>query len=161
MEGKTTKPWQLVQWKKIRKEKLGDKCIQCDSTKQPLVLHHPIESPFYRRRGRKAFEEYLSCEKAVTFCKKCAFLWDVRGLKLCKRCKQHYHPFDFEYCFNCAKELGIVEPFKVAWCNKFNKTVYEIFGDEYECEMDQGGNCKDGCQFLDEKEIYRQKEIYW
>lgn len=33
---------------------------------------------------------YISLEDAVTFCKKCAFLWDVKNMDLCPKCKKEY-----------------------------------------------------------------------
>lgn len=199
----TTRPWQLVEWKTIRREKLGDHCLQCGSTKQPLVLHHLCQPPTFRMikalavrdlfkagissneiepppmiphyfcpechsgnvRARetikppwicnrchkefeapkegflldpreakrllikfKEFEEenreiiqaecqaiseehhkrYMSCEDTATFCRKCAFLWDMKGMSLCQKCKAHYKELKFPYCFNCSKELGLV-----------------------------------------------------
>jgi hypothetical protein len=108
-EGKevTTKPWALSAWKQIRKEKLDDHCQQCGSTKPPLVLHHPLVG---KSRSRNEFDQYLSCEETVTFCKKCSFLWDMKGMNLCPRCKTHYKKFQFPNCYRCSKELGIIHP---------------------------------------------------
>lgn len=198
-EGKkvTTKPWQLVEWKRKREELLGDNCAQCGSSKKSLVLHHLRQPPpffvieaivtldlfkewnikppmiptnfcpeCHSRRVRvrktikppwvcdgchKGFEapkedliidqreerrllikfkednreliqarcqsiqeenhkRYMSCEKTATFCHKCAFLWDMKGMSLCPKCKVHYKQFRFPYCFSCSKELGLVHP---------------------------------------------------
>jgi hypothetical protein len=202
-EGKkvTTKPWQLVEWKKKREEVLGDNCAQCGSSKKPLVLHHlrqtlpfsvikalvagdlfeawissndiklpiiptnvcpkcyscqvrvrkTIKPPWVCNRCHKGFEapkedliidqreesrlfikfkednreliharcqaiqeknyeRYKSCEETATFCQKCAFLWDMKRMNLCPKCKVHYKQFRFPYCFSCSKELGLVHP---------------------------------------------------
>jgi len=46
--------------------------------------------------------KYMSLEGTATFCKKCAFLMDKRGLILCKACKKEYHPLYKECCADCA-----------------------------------------------------------
>ena len=47
--------------------------------------------------------EYLSMEHTTTFCKKCAFLWDQKGLRLCK-CGRQYHAFHNPACRQCFEE---------------------------------------------------------
>ena len=45
--------------------------------------------------------DYMSGEGTATFCKKCAFLWDMKGQRLCHICRNNYHPFRFKNCYNC------------------------------------------------------------
>lgn len=54
---------------------------------------------------RIAFEQhdrYMSMKDTTTFCKKCAFMWDIKQRKLCEGCKT-YVPFYVtpETCFTC------------------------------------------------------------
>lgn len=44
---------------------------------------------------------YLSFTDIVTFCNKCAFLWDVKKLKLCDKCKKNYHSLGYSMCQDC------------------------------------------------------------
>ena len=47
----------------------------------------------------------MSGEGTATFCKKCAFLWDVKEMRLCSSCEEHYHHFKYKTCFNCLPRL--------------------------------------------------------
>lgn len=49
----------------------------------------------------RQYESYLNFDNTKTFCKKCAFLWDKRGLKLCDTCKENYHAIYNSVCMNC------------------------------------------------------------
>jgi hypothetical protein len=49
---------------------------------------------------------YLSGEGTATFCKKCAFMWDERGCRLCKVCRTHYHDFAYPCCYTCSGRGG-------------------------------------------------------
>ena len=130
----TTKPWQLASWKQIRKTKLGDHCDQCGLSKPPLVLHHPFST---RSRTPEEFEQYLSCQETVTFCKRCAFLWDIKGMNLCSKCKVHYKGLRFPYCFSCSKELGLIHP---SIEERFGITKAQIKRWDRELDkMEQGG----------------------
>jgi len=44
---------------------------------------------------------YLDFENVATFCNKCAFLWDKRGLALCPRCRTRYMPMELASCESC------------------------------------------------------------
>lgn len=46
-------------------------------------------------------DRYMSMEDTATFCKKCAFLWDMKGLKLCGICRQRYHLLMSRCCAQC------------------------------------------------------------
>jgi len=46
-------------------------------------------------------EEYISLTNTCTFCKKCAFLWDIKGLKLCPNCKQSHCAVYMDMCKSC------------------------------------------------------------
>ena len=45
---------------------------------------------------------YLSLRDCATFCKKCAFLWDQKEMKLCRTCKSKFHQLHYDVCFQCA-----------------------------------------------------------
>jgi len=50
--------------------------------------------------------EYLQFKYAVTFCKRCAFVWDKKGLRLCQACRTHWHILLEPSCKQClAKQL--------------------------------------------------------
>jgi len=73
-----------------------------------LVTHHDIvEQRYgtvlsaYKKERQTSDAKYMSGEGTATFCKKCAFLWDMREMRLCSKCKTHYHLFRFENCYNC------------------------------------------------------------
>ena len=55
----------------------------------------------YEKERQASYEEYVSGEGTATFCKKCAFLWDIKEMRLCSQCKTDYHPFKYRTCFNC------------------------------------------------------------
>jgi hypothetical protein len=46
-------------------------------------------------------KKYISFEGTKTFCSKCAFLWDKKGMKLCDKCKTKYHNKGRLYCSVC------------------------------------------------------------
>lgn len=54
------------------------------------------------RQQQQQYEDYMAGDNTKTFCKKCAYLWDKQGKKLCSKCKQHYHSFKYETCFECS-----------------------------------------------------------
>lgn len=45
--------------------------------------------------------DYITFNNTATYCKKCAFLYDIRDLKLCKICKSKYHRLKYDSCINC------------------------------------------------------------
>ena len=53
--------------------------------------------------------EYLSMAHATAFCKKCAFLWDRKGLRLCA-CGRQYHAFHNPGCRMCLDERAEADP---------------------------------------------------
>jgi hypothetical protein len=55
----------------------------------------------YEKEKQASFDHYISGDGTLTFCKKCAFLWDMKEMMLCSKCKTHFHPFRFENCYNC------------------------------------------------------------
>jgi predicted Zn-ribbon and HTH transcriptional regulator len=46
-------------------------------------------------------EKYISFQEAVTFCDKCAFMWDMNEMKLCAKCGKNYHSFKYTQCKEC------------------------------------------------------------
>lgn len=49
-------------------------------------------------------ERYMSGEDTRTFCKKCAYMWDMRGCVLCESCKKEYHASYRDKCVRCDTE---------------------------------------------------------
>lgn len=47
--------------------------------------------------------KYLSFENTATFCRKCAFAWDKKGLRLCQKCKKNWHFIYTKQCKECAR----------------------------------------------------------
>lgn len=61
--------------------------------------------------GKKAVLEfinqsryYLSFGDTATFCKSCAYSWDVTGIRLCSSCKKNWHPHYMNECKHCAQQ---------------------------------------------------------
>ena len=59
----------------------------------------------YEIERQASNDEYMSGEGTATFCKKCAFLWDVKEMRLCSQCQESYHPFRYKTCFNCLPQV--------------------------------------------------------
>ncbi len=53
---------------------------------------------------------YLSMEDVKTYCKKCAFLEDIRGLDLCPICKKNYKKTYYEKCYECKNGSSYIKP---------------------------------------------------
>ncbi|OLS14234.1 MAG: Uncharacterized protein RBG13Loki_2142 [Promethearchaeota archaeon CR_4] len=96
------------------------RCVRCEYTFfTPIQIDYV--SPQSRKDTFKAFreqnleqinaraeqiigeynEKYMTMEGTVTFCKKCAFLWDKKHLKLCPECRIHYTKIGRQRCFDC------------------------------------------------------------
>ena len=99
MKGTTTKPWQLVSWRKRRKELLKDKCEICGKGDCILVLHHK-----YGSKSRNAMEFARYClpetQDVITVCKSCHFRLE-KDLILCSNCGKNWHSYRFRTCFEC------------------------------------------------------------
>jgi len=48
--------------------------------------------------------EYLSFKNTKTFCRKCAFNYDIKELDLCPKCKVNYKYIGYETCVDCLPE---------------------------------------------------------
>lgn len=55
----------------------------------------------YEQERQASYETYISGEGTATFCKTCAYQWDLEGKRLCGQCKTHYHPFKYRTCYEC------------------------------------------------------------
>jgi len=69
-----------------------------------------FENKYMEEIGKKSVlesivhhEEYMSFKYTATFCKKCAFLWDKKGVKLCPVCKETYCSIHVDMCMHCFK----------------------------------------------------------
>jgi hypothetical protein len=50
-------------------------------------------------------DRYVSLVDTTTFCKKCAFMWDINKKKLCSQCKSYIPTYiDESSCFKCLDE---------------------------------------------------------
>lgn len=58
----------------------------------------------YEKEKQASYDRYLSGEGTATFCKKCAFLWDMKGQRLCVKCRKNYHPFAYDHCYDCLPQ---------------------------------------------------------
>ena len=54
------------------------------------------------------FERYLSGEGTGTFCRKCAFMWDQNGLRLCHMCRTEWHKHHEPACIVCVRGVRYV-----------------------------------------------------
>ena len=63
-------------------------------------LYRPILEDYEKER-QASYNKYISGEDTASFCKKCAFQWDVKEQKLCSQCNERYHPFRYKNCFDC------------------------------------------------------------
>lgn len=46
---------------------------------------------------------YLSFKDVATFCKKCAYIWDMKGERLCQQCKTNWHHIALPVCSACRE----------------------------------------------------------
>lgn len=72
---------------------------------QYAARYRAREHAVYAEAAIIALEEhatYLSGEGTLTFCRKCAYLWDERGVRLCQGCRGAYHPHHQLHCRACA-----------------------------------------------------------
>lgn len=55
--------------------------------------------------GYEQHKRYISCVDTVTFCKKCAYMWDTNKKKMCEKCR-HWIPnyMTSDSCFNCLED---------------------------------------------------------
>jgi hypothetical protein len=74
-------------------------------------------------QANKNHEKYMSGEETTTFCKKCAYRWDIKKMKLCDECKEHYHPFNYKRCVYCNNKA----------CSECGKLVIPKDNDEDIC----------------------------
>lgn len=78
--------------------KIGEKKIR----EKVWDLHSEEIRTYAIIKSIEEFERYISCIDTVTFCKKCAFLWDKKGMKLCDHCKIKYHGIGRKCCQECS-----------------------------------------------------------
>jgi hypothetical protein len=54
------------------------------------------------------YARYMRMDDTATFCKPCAYLWDVRGVRQCSECRVSYHPHGQDKCAECAGVVTMV-----------------------------------------------------
>jgi len=73
-----------------------------DSYVRKLKLKHADSiSKLVEIERQKQHERYMSCKDTITCCQKCAYLEDVKGIKLCAKCKKNWHKASFSVCYEC------------------------------------------------------------
>lgn len=55
-------------------------------------------------KGIEDHKRYISMEDTKTYCRRCAFLWDRKRLKVCDVCKETLIPLLMHACDECQKE---------------------------------------------------------
>jgi len=56
-------------------------------------------------KGIEVHKRYISMEDTKTYCKRCAFLWDRKRLKVCDVCKEMLIPLLMHACDNVKKKV--------------------------------------------------------
>jgi hypothetical protein len=80
-----------------------------------------------------AHAKYVRAEESATFCKRCAYLWDKKGVRLCATCGIGYHEISKEQCDECA---GLVTMILCKVCNSHRHNIcYETC---YHCRPELG-----------------------
>ena len=77
-------------------------------------------------QSKENHKRYMSCKDTVTFCKKCAFLWDEKEQKLCPDCKVRYCDIKMSLCDVCSGTKRL--------CVKCNRNYhYSIYPTCFDC----------------------------
>ena len=121
-------PWGTAEWKEMRSATIGNRCEMCGTYEGPFTLQHhwhpptyqqtvyevsielglPEDDPRVKSLAYKTYqsnhERYMSGQDTQTFCRKCAYMWDIHGMKICRECNEKYHPIAYKTCQNCAKQ---------------------------------------------------------
>lgn len=122
---RSSRSWNKAKWKNRRKKIIGDKCVNCGSTQGPFVLQHHWHPPPWKQVLKETAHKmgmciyadpvkieanrtyhilqirYESCVDASTYCRKCAFMEDIRGKILCKWCEERWHDPRYSMCYQC------------------------------------------------------------
>lgn len=96
---KTTRIWQTKEWRINADKVRGDHCKICGKTEEEngrkLTVQH--------LQRAKTKEEYISMVNTATFCRGCAYRWDILDKRPCKNystcdgwCRSQYLQ-----CYNC------------------------------------------------------------
>lgn len=86
--------WNSKEWKEQKAEFLANHplCSMCGAPS--TVPHHPT------RESYKGHYSDLELSQCVAYCNRCHFAVH-HGIKLCSKCKEHYHPWDSPECRYC------------------------------------------------------------
>lgn len=70
--------------------------------RQELKAKYSSEIIDENKKLREALlQKYISLKDAKICCKKCAYMEDIHGRRLCVKCKQNYHDARYPTCFFC------------------------------------------------------------
>lgn len=70
-----------------------------------------IEEDIYRSASILAirqFARYMAGIDTTTFCKRCAYLWDVKAMRLCQQCRNGWHAHERQHCNACELDTQYV-----------------------------------------------------
>lgn len=106
--------WHKKEWKNRRSLILKDSCEQCGSSEKLTLQHtfHPRAFSYFKNEYSLKdsliyliddYIRYQSLFDTITYCKKCAFNYDVNRCDLCPVCKVGYKQFKFPTCFKCKQ----------------------------------------------------------
>lgn len=105
-------------------------CIRCnnsfDTPHQKEVVDKEVCRTIGKKYGRsihalskeiseKYHKLYMSGSGTITMCKKCAFLWDVKNMRLCQVCKKNYHKAQYPCCSECKDSDYKPESYPDEW----------------------------------------------
>lgn len=97
-----------------------------------LIEKYQDEIQIAHERMKQTYDDYYkSLEDTATFCKKCAFLWDIKKKKLCNVCKKKYHSFGFKTCYDCNAPLREKMKKEEEEEEKFNKEMKRSLNEQY------------------------------
>ena len=85
-----------------RKAELGQKEFELDRWQHFKRMYGPAYGKTTVLMQIELSRRYLSFSDTVTFCKKCAFLWDEKGVRLCVRCGENWHSRLYNECKKCS-----------------------------------------------------------
>ena len=156
--GSSTKPWQTEFWKKRRNEIIKEKCEQCNSSKQQMVLQHMWQPSSYRKHVREIYATFLDEEKIkgshpevkeeeiqtyldqFTDTKEACPSCELRSLSKRKtmqptyRCAKCSHEFDKPKMVPYHPKLGVAPSYEQVKQGMENKRIkdyiWDTFGDE-------------------------------
>lgn len=93
-------PHQQAEWYPVVEAAEEKWKLEFRETTEEQVLAEALQITFAEH------DRYISLKDTTTFCKKCAFLWDIKGKRMCSKCRS-FIPIhlDESYCFTCLDKV--------------------------------------------------------